>query len=145
MNKKGFTLIELLAVLAIIAIVGMIAIPNVISLMENNKNDQMVNDAQRLISLAKNAVSENRDFRRDNTTSELRMTMESLDTNKSINPDPEGGDYNRDKSYVKYTKNDGYCVYLVGSKKVIKSQTGGCVKEDDLKRSDVKECSPAEC
>ena len=67
-NKKGFTLVELLAVMAIIAVIGMIAIPNVISLMDNNKKDQMINDAQRLISLHKNYVLANREFRNGSET-----------------------------------------------------------------------------
>ena len=37
MNNKGFTLVELLAVLVIIALIGAIAIPNVISIADNNK------------------------------------------------------------------------------------------------------------
>ena len=140
MNNKGFTLLELLAVLAIIAIIGGIAIPNVISLMDNNKKDHMINDAQRLISLAKNSVAADREFRSSNENSK-KYRMADLDTKNSINPDPDGGNYNRADSYVKYTKNSGYCVYLEGTKKVIKSDSGtdNCVAEERLNRSAVKD------
>ena len=64
-NSKGFTLVELLAVLAIIAIIGMIAIPNVISVVDNNKKDLMLQDAQKMVSLAKAEVIKDRVFRDD--------------------------------------------------------------------------------
>ena len=138
MNKKGFTLVELLAVLAIIALIGMIAVPNVISLMDNNKKDQMINDAQRLISLAKVVVPDNRDFRISNQQT-LKLYMKALDPNKSISPDPDGYDYNRDASFVEYNKNGSYCVYLRGEKRVVQTDAGGCVKEENLSRSSVKD------
>ncbi len=137
-NKKGFTLVELLAVMAIIAVIGMIAIPNVISLMDNNKKDQMINDAQRLISLHKNYVLANREFRNGSET-KLKAKMSALDPNGSISPDPDGGDYNTESSYVEYNKNSGYCVYLVGSKRTIKTETNTCVREENLTRSSVKD------
>jgi len=141
MNNKGFTLVELLAVLAIIAIIGGIAIPNVISLMDNNKKDHIVNDAQRLIALAKNAVAADRELRADSETDFKKYKMSELDTKNSINPDPDGGNYDRVNSYVKYTKNSGYCVYLLGTKKAVKSDTGedNCVPEERLNRSAVKD------
>jgi prepilin-type N-terminal cleavage/methylation domain-containing protein len=141
MNNKGFTLVELLAVLAIIAIIGGIAIPNVISLMDNNKKDHIINDAQRLISLAKNAVAADREFRANTDVDFKKYQMSILDTKNSINPDPDGGNYDRVESYVKYTKNSGYCVYLKGTKKVVKSDSGSdnCVPEERLNRSAVKD------
>ena len=146
MNNKGFTLVELLAVLAIIAIIGGIAIPNVISLMDNNKKDHIINDAQRLISLAKNAVANDREFRASSTPYKTYY-MKDLDTKSSINPDPDGGNYDRSSSYVKYTKssgsnssNAGYCVYLKGTKKAVKGDGAtACVNEDRLNRSSVKD------
>ena len=139
MNNKGFTLVELLAVLALLVIIGGIAIPNVISLMNNNKKDNMVNDAQRLISLAKNMVAKDQEFRKA-TTSSKQYKMSEIDPKKTIHPDPDGGDYDRTASYVKYTKNTGYCIYLKGSKKAIRSNSGtGCVKEEQLNRSSVKD------
>ena len=138
MNKKGFTLVELLAVLAVIAIIGAIAIPNVISLMDNNKKDQIINDAERLISLAKNAVAADIDFRRSSESYKI-YPMSVLDSKNSINPDPDGGDYDRDHSYVKYTKDLGYCVYLLGTKRSVKNDADSCVKEENLNRSSVKD------
>ncbi len=139
MNKEGFTFAELLAVLAIIAIIGVIAVPNVISLMDNNRKDQMLNDAERLISLAKNAIAADREFRANTSKTSIQYSMEALDTKSSINPDPDGGNYDRAHSYVSYTKSAGYCVYLVGNKRTIKTEENKCVREENLNRTYVKD------
>ena len=39
MNKKGFTLVELLAVITLIAIIAGMAVPNVMSSIENSKKN----------------------------------------------------------------------------------------------------------
>ena len=140
MNNKGFTLVELLAVLAIIAIIGMIAVPNIISVVDNNRKDLMLQDAQKFISLAKAAVMKDRTFRDDpNKTVTEPYSLSTLDTKSTIKSDPDGGEYNRENSYVKYykqtdTQQAGYCVFLEGSKRIIKksSTSSDCVREEDL-------------
>ena len=59
-NKSGFTLIELLAVIAIIALISMIAIPNIVGLSDGVRRDNMLDDAKKLISMAKYQV--NKDY-----------------------------------------------------------------------------------
>jgi prepilin-type N-terminal cleavage/methylation domain-containing protein len=135
MNDKGFTLVELLAVLAIIAIIGMIAIPNVISVMDNNKKDLMIQDAQKMISLAKAEIVKDREFRDDPSKTEKSYPLSVIDKKGVVETDPDGGKYDRDKSYVKYIKSQGYCVYLLGSKREIKkSKDSGaaCIDEEKL-------------
>ena len=51
-KKKGFTLIELLAVIAILAILLIIAIPSVIKLYNNAKDNTFVTEAQSIINTA---------------------------------------------------------------------------------------------
>ena len=133
-NDKGFTLVELLAVLAIIAIIGMIAIPNVISVMDNNKKDLMIQDAQKMISLAKAEIVKDREFRDDPIKNEKTYTLSAIDSKNVVVTDPDGGQYDRSNSYVKYTKSQGYCVYLEGSKRVIKKakDSNGCIDEEKL-------------
>ena len=139
MNNRGFTLVELLAVLAIIAIIGMIAVPNVISIVDNNKKDLMLQDAQKMVSLAKAEVMKDRVFRDDPTKTEITYKLRDLDTKDVLKEDPDGGTYNLD-SYVKYKKatggsgTSGYCVYLAGSKRTIKAgkANSNCVSEENL-------------
>ena len=139
MNKKGFTLIEILAVIAIIALISLIAIPNIVSLSDNVRKDNMLDDAKKLISMAKYAV--NTDYEIRNFTKSgvcvsnictLGFTM--LDKNDDLKEDPDGGSYEASNSYVKYYKDGStvtYCVVLVGSKRYI-GTTSDCKKENEL-------------
>ena len=56
MNKKGFTLIELLATIAILALLMLVAVPNVMSTIDKNKQDTYIEDAKRMITLAEYEV-----------------------------------------------------------------------------------------
>ena len=52
MNKKGFTLVELLAVIAILAILVIIALPNVLRMFKNAKQNTFVTEVQNLVKSA---------------------------------------------------------------------------------------------
>ena len=52
MKSKGFTLIELIAVLVIMSILTLIATPNVITLMNNSKEDDFMSDVRTMVSKA---------------------------------------------------------------------------------------------
>jgi len=133
-NKNGFTLIELLAVIAIIAIISLIAIPNIVGLSTGIRKDNMLDDAKKLISLAKYQVAKSYDIRNSTTHT---FTFAELNINKEIGNDPDGGEYVAESSYVKYT-NDGtakYCVYLIGSMRSVLREVEGevtCVPESEL-------------
>ena len=60
MNKKGFTLVELLAVIVILGIIIGFAYPNVIILIEKNKNDNYEQLKKSVVSAAKSYVSDYR-------------------------------------------------------------------------------------
>ena len=53
-NKKGFTLVELLAVIVILAVLILIALPNVMSIMNNARNNAFKDEAAAFISAAEN-------------------------------------------------------------------------------------------
>ena len=55
MKKKGFTLVELLAVIAILAILVIIALPNVLSMFRDAKENTFVEEVQKLYQTAETA------------------------------------------------------------------------------------------
>ena len=129
MDKKGFTLIELLMVVVLISMISMIAIPNVMNIYDSTNKENMLNDAKRFISLAKERVNSNYEIRN------------SLNYNFLINDviyddmtDSEGKKYNA-SSFVKYfvdenTDTVNYCVTLLGSRYSIGKYN--CVLEKKL-------------
>jgi hypothetical protein len=100
---------------------------------ENNKN-QLINDAFKFISLASQEVVRDRDFR-DNINEEYKIYyLNNPIFDNQLLLDPVGESYNRDTSYVKYTKNSGYCIYLEGSKQVVKNDldSDACAPQENL-------------
>ena len=61
MNKKGFTLIEVIMVIAIIAILSLILIPNVMVLIDKNKERSCEKMIDNIESAAKMYVNQNKD------------------------------------------------------------------------------------
>ncbi len=53
MNNKGFTLIELLVTITIMGLLMAIAVPNVTSMVDKNKRTAYIEDAKKMITLAK--------------------------------------------------------------------------------------------
>ena len=129
-NKKGFTLIELLAVIAIIALISLVAIPNIVGLSTGIRKDNMIDDAKKLISLAKYQVNKSYDIR---TNPPHTFTFNELNINGDLKTDPDGGDYDKDNSFVTYSVENNvaeYCVTLIGSQRSIGKN--GCIKEKNL-------------
>ena len=140
-NKKGFTLMELLAVIAIIALISLVAIPNIVGLSTGVRQDQMLDDAKKLISLAKYEVNKSYAIR---SNPPHTFTFTELNTTGDLDKDPDNGQYVEETSYVRYEKvgtTIKYCVYLEGSiRKVCRESNCGeekcpcteCVYEDNL-------------
>jgi len=136
-KRSGFTLIELLAVIAVIGIISLIAIPNIVGLSSGVKKDQMLDDAKKLISLAKYKV--NTDYEIRNLSKEsicngtsCTLSLEFLNFNGDIENDPDGGVYSS-QSKVTYSITDNvatYCVSLIGSRRTIGKDS--CINEGDL-------------
>ena len=82
-SNKGFTLIELVATITILSIIMMIAVPNVVSILNKNKAQTYVNDARKLVTLAKYLF-------------ESDATIDRTELNKG----PENGRYDLEQSFV---------------------------------------------
>ena len=132
---------ELLVVIAILGIMSIIAIPNMIGISDDVKKENMIDDAKKMISLAKYQVNIDYSLRKpSSTTITKKYTLSELDIDGSLKTDPDGGVYDKDASYVKYTKTTAgvitYCVFLKGSVRHIGTGTAGdaneCITEDRL-------------
>ena len=92
-NNKGFTLIELLATITILSIIMLIAIPNVIGVVQRNKQKTFVEDAKKFISLAQ--------YKRAKEVSDTSyFTLNEIDEGAELTEGPNGGFYDRTKSYI---------------------------------------------
>ena len=52
MKTKGFTLVELLVMLVVLGILSVITIPNILGIIENNRNNITTNDVDKMYSTA---------------------------------------------------------------------------------------------
>lgn len=104
MNKKGFTLIELLATIAILALLMLVAVPNVMSTIDKNKQDTYIEDAKRMITLAEYEVRSDTSIPLPTNGNCIVILLSALDLT-DFNEGPEGGTYDLDKSYVVVVRN----------------------------------------
>lgn len=139
MNKKGFTLVELLAVIALLAILMGIAVPNIMSTINNKKRDTFLMDAERMVAKAKYLISVNKyDRNKVNNGETITYSFSQLNEKKEFDQDADGGEYNN-STYVKVSlvnNNYRYCVYIIGSKRNIKDNDD-CISSDRLTGIDV--------
>ena len=141
MNKKGFTLIELLAVFVLIAILSGLAIPNVISSINNSRKNTFLLDAKRMVSKSEYLLSENREYRTTAKTTGITFTFNQLNENGEFATDADGGVFDS-SSFVRVTYSGNkynYCICVIGASKIISSSTicnpsttFGCVSSDNL-------------
>lgn len=111
-NNKGFTLVELLATMAILATLMLIAVPNVIGVVQRNKNKTYIEDAKKLATLAEYKVRSNSNLKPSQSYSYC-FYMDYLDKSKELDEPPNGGIYNRYKSYVRVYNYGGTIKYFV--------------------------------
>ena len=92
MNRKGFTLIELLATIAILALLMLVAVPNVMSTIDKNKQDTYIEDAKRMITLAEYKVRSDTNIELPTSGNCIVVPLGSLDLT-DFTEGPEGGNY----------------------------------------------------
>ena len=120
MNRKGFTLIETIMVVAIIAILSLILVPNVMMLIDENKNKSCKNLLNSIESSASIYVSNNKyslDLSSGSTFVSLDTLISSGDlkgpitdpySNNEIVIDSNNSNQNVIVTYDKTTKSFGY-------------------------------------
>ena len=121
MNKKGFTLIELLITILILAIIMLVAVPNVMSTIDKNKQSTYVEDAKRMITLAEYEFRRNTNIALPTNGNCTVILLRALDLS-DFSEGPEGGDYDIDKSYVVIGRTGNKYVYLAA---LVENYDGG--------------------
>lgn len=94
-SKKGFTLVELLATIVVLGVIMMIAVPNIIGIIDKNKESNKIEDAKRLVSVAQYA---NGKEKTKLDLDECRIySLEEIDNNE-FEKSPNSDSYDKDKS-----------------------------------------------
>lgn len=128
-NEKGFTLVELLATMAILATLMLIAIPNVIGIVQRNKNKTYIEDAKKLETLAAYKVRSNPTELKPANGNSYCFLLPFLDKSNELSEPPNGGEYDKTKSYVIVKNNNGSLEYKVQLVEVKNGSTVGGVGE----------------
>lgn len=111
-NSKGFTLIELIATITILGIIMLIAVPNVIGVVTKNKKQTYVNDARKMVTLAKYKFDSDAIIKRPTGTECVIMKLENLDRSE-LQEGPEGGNYDTTQSFVLIRYESQQYIYYV--------------------------------
>ena len=123
-----------------------IAVPNVMSTIDKNKQNTYVEDAKRMITLAEYKVRGDTSIPLPTINGDcIVILMSALDLSEFSDP-PEGGNYNLDNSYVVIARTGSTYTYLVsleedydGGKRGIKLATRDELNKENARRLVVKD------
>ena len=112
MRKNGFTLIELLATILILALLMLVAVPNVMSTIDKNKQDTDIADAKRMVTLTEYEIRSTTDIEVPTNGNCIVVKLNALDTS-SLEDAPEGGTYDYNNSFVVVARSGSSYLYYV--------------------------------
>lgn len=123
-----------------------IAVPNVMSTIDKNKQNTYVEDAKRMITLAEYKVRGDTSIPLPTINGDcIVILMSALDLSEFSDP-PEGGNYNLDNSYVVIARTGSTYTYLAsleedydGTKRGIKLATRDELNKENARRLVVKD------
>lgn len=99
MNRKGFTLIEILAVIIILGVIMTIAVPNVLSMIDRNKKDTVIEHAKMMATQAEYTIRKDTSIEYPSEGKAIILTLEYLNTD-DVSESPYGVNYNKSRSFV---------------------------------------------
>ena len=90
----------------------LVAVPNVMSTIDKNKQDTYIEDAKRMVTLAEYEVRSNTDIELPLSGSCIVIKLNALDTS-SLEEAPEGGVYDYNNSFVVVARSGSSYLYYV--------------------------------
>ena len=128
-SEKGFTLIELIVIIVIIGVILVFTLPNITSVLERNKKEQMIADAKDMVDKAKNKMIKTADYPTGPTGSGCKpFKLKEIDEREEIKTSPYGNSYDRTSSTVLICLESEQYKYRItlkdGSHKIVNVELG---------------------
>lgn len=97
-SEKGFTLVELIVIIVIIGVILVFTLPNITSVLERNKKEQMIADAKDMVDKAKNKMIKTAYY--PTSSGCIQFNLSDIDEREEIKTSPYGNSYKRNDSKV---------------------------------------------
>ena len=140
-NKEGFTLVELLAMLVVLGILMLVTIPNITGILNQSKDNQVIDDATKMIETAKiKIVTHTTGYDKIPKISNgecVVLSLNYLNDNEDIGKGPNEGEYQEYDSYVVYKLEGNQRKYYVRLVEDIKGKYQGIdeVSSEELEKN----------
>ena len=141
MNNKGFTLVELIGSMVVLGLMMVLVVPNVVGLLNNSRETVYVEDAKKLVNIAKSKISTKK-VTPPGDGQCVFLGLGYLENGEFDNP-PNGGCYDVNRSFVVVKKNANkeYEYYIQLVEYYHKKYNGLLtpIKSTDLKKDSVEQ------